>query len=216
MISTGKTFTRRPWDAFSHGLIQHFDGINIVDPGAGNRGLYLCLHSSKQLLDSESITGAKPDGFWWEALVLENFSVTGTKNVEGIYISDAFGKPDITLKNGTISGIDSTAVRFSNLGLGTIRIRNVKANGPISLDSCLVESLIVEDCQDLNFIGNCTVNSIELHNCKNVDVQALTTVPKIINDLKPDTLAVASLAINIKVGGVTYGLDVASSKLIPR
>ncbi len=165
MIYTGKSFQRRPWEVYDHGLIRHYEDIEVRDlaPPAALKGFYLCPHSSKALLNEQKIACDLADGWFWPKLKLTNFRVLNCRNIVPLYITDGIipgHKFEICMKKGHFQNIAGTgpmiSLQYMNLG-------DVLLDGITHKD---VETPIVE-------IRNCTISTLKIHQSDNLkfDIQ---------------------------------------------
>lgn len=220
MKLTGKHFARRPWDSGDNGLIRHFDGIHLTDPG--ERGFYLAMHTTQDFLKKNNVSCDPTDGYYWDGLILENFTVTGVSKGEGVYVTDGkinSHKPSLAIKNGDIVGLTNgaKAVVLDHLSLSMLTVESLKTDGVIHLQQTDADLLIVRDCVGLTFTcDQSKITEIELWHCSKVDVSALGIKPTIYDVPVAKENIVGSFAINIVDDGVVYGLDVQRAMLKPR
>lgn len=220
MTIPGKAFSRRPWDLLDNGLIRHYDNIHVEGPPDGARGIYLCLHTRKDFLQQNNIECVSDDGFYWESLILENFSVKDVKNADGVFITDGKirdKKLELSVINGTITGlVNSRAISITYLNLTRLYIENLSTTGTIDFRNCDIDKLVITDSKNLKFSSaDCKLRAIELRGCEAVDVSCFGIKPEIFPYTEKQTVF-GALAINISIDGAIYGLDIPSQKLTLR
>lgn len=214
MKITNRPFYRRPWDSGDNGMIRHFDGIHLVDPG--QRGFYFCLHTGQAFLKQNSVVCEPLEGFSWEGLVLENFTVTGAVD-EAVYITDGKQKHTVTIQYGEIVGSKAKAVVLDNLDLSVFTLRSVKTAGPVHFQNTQIDKIVIQDCSNIKLTcDTSTFTAIELWHCTNIDTSELKIQPTVyeVSSVRSDLQA--SFAINIIDAGVIYGIDIPAAQLKPR
>lgn len=225
MIFNGKSFVRRPWEATEAGFIRHVDGVAVTNI-TGGKAMAFALHSATDFLVENGKDCKDPAGWYWPALVVENFSIAGLIKSDGIMITEGNQIPeikhDITIRNGTIARTDKDStpfclqfINFNRIAIESITMIDV-SHPVLSLRNCDGEVLALTDCNGLIIKNDgASIKRIEMQRCTGIDLGDFKGMDTQILNFGDPKKAVGteikgSMAIIVVVNGEAYKAEAAN------